>query len=119
MTDIVKSSLDVGVYDPFLSSVGTGEVEDLGDSIMASSARSESIACALGECFPAWFESVLDLCLQSAVNHRWNTERSEFAVSFGNVHPSGRFGSPGLVGADLVNQFSSGLWCFHNQLVHT
>ena len=95
--DVVEGPLDVRIEHPLFRLVWAGQSIDFLDGIMATASRSEPVAAALESGFPGRFERMFDHGLKAAIFHYGNTERPEFAVGFGNVHPSGWLCLPRLL----------------------
>ena len=118
MVNVVKCPLDVRVHHPFGERVASGVEIDACDGIMRAPSRSESITGALETRLPRRLKRILDPCLQAPVKHRRDAERSECAVGFRDVHPSGGLCAPRLVGHQLIHQFAPCRRCLDHHLVH-
>ena len=74
--NVVECPPDVGVENPLLGFVRSGQAVDFLNSIMAASTWSESVATSFKPGFPGRFKSVLDHCLEAAIKNGGNSERS-------------------------------------------
>lgn len=118
MGHVIEAALNVRVDHPPLSPSGVGEQVDFGDGVMAAPTWAESITRFLESGFPERLERVFDARLQAAVKDRWNSERTEFAGCFGDVHAACRVCTPELCRGQEVHEASTGLRRLDDHLVH-
>jgi hypothetical protein len=71
---MIKGSSDIGVEDPLLGLVGSGQDEDFLDGIMTASAWSKSVTYPLEFGFPGWFKGIFHHRLKTAINDDGNSQ---------------------------------------------
>ena len=91
MVHIVKEAFDVNIYDN-MKVACLHMLFSLSQCIFHTSVRSEAIACIAEFCFTNRLHHLQDTLLYQPVHNGWNTQRSGFTVSFGNLFPSDRLG---------------------------
>jgi hypothetical protein len=89
VSDPVKRPGQIGVENPpSPSALALGDLEDGLDSVMAATARPESVGPRFEPCFSLGLHRVHDPSLMDPVEDHRNPERSLFAARLGDIHPS-------------------------------
>ena len=91
MVHIVKEAFDVNIYDN-MKVACLHMLFSLSQCIFHTSVRSEAIACIAEFRFTNRLHYLQNTLLYQPVHDSWNTQRSGFTVSFGNLFPSDRLG---------------------------
>ena len=73
---MVERASNVGIEDPLLALVGSGQSVDFLDGVVTASAWSEPIATPLKSGFPGWLKRILEHGLKAAIYHDGNIHRT-------------------------------------------
>ena len=86
MVNIIETPLDVSIHYPFFALIRAADAIEKIYGIVGASARSKAVACPFKEGFPAWFQGILDDCLEASIDYARYSERSFLTVWLRNFN---------------------------------